>query len=121
MSDVRDERYWARQLSDMLDAAGAVRIDLSDPEVAAAAEATESIRRAMMARDQPASDLAANTAHTWTPDQMRAEFDVDGFMAPFVVVRRRSDGARGMLEFTHLPRVYFNWTPDEPTGDIPNE
>ena len=32
-----------------------------------------------------------------------------GFMAPFVEVKRKSDGARGTLEFTHMPRFYFNF------------
>jgi hypothetical protein len=36
-----------------------------------------------------------------------------GYAAPFVVVRRRSDGQRGSLEFTHSPRVYFGWRPDD--------
>jgi hypothetical protein len=32
-----------------------------------------------------------------------------GFAAPYVVVRRKSDGVKGSLEFTHHPRVYFNF------------
>ena len=35
-----------------------------------------------------------------------------GFAAPFVVVKRRSDGAVGSLEFTHSPHVYFAFRPD---------
>jgi hypothetical protein len=30
-------------------------------------------------------------------------------MAPFVVVRRLSDGQKGSLEFQHHPRFYFNF------------
>lgn len=45
----------------------------------------------------------------WTTDEMREEFDVLGFGAPFVVVRRKSDGKKGSLEFQHMPRFYFNW------------
>lgn len=48
----------------------------------------------------------------WTTDELREEFEVKGFLAPFVVVTRRSDGASGTLEFTHSPRVYFNWQED---------
>jgi hypothetical protein len=73
---------------------------------------TESIRRDMIATNAPAADLAATTEQTWDTDQLRAEFEVLGFMAPFVVARRRSDGKKGSLEFTHHPRVYFNWTED---------
>ena len=73
---------------------------------------TESIRRTMIATKAPAADLAATTEKTWDTDALRVEFEVLGFMAPFVVVRRRSDGAKGSMEFTHLPRVYFNFVED---------
>lgn len=46
---------------------------------------------------------------TWTTDELTRDFEVLGFMAPFVVVRRRSDGKRGTLQFTHMPRLYFGW------------
>lgn len=48
----------------------------------------------------------------WTTEQLTQEFDVQGFAAPFVAVRRKSDGARGALEFVQNPgepRVYFNF------------
>lgn len=45
----------------------------------------------------------------WDTDEVRKEFDVLGFMAPFVVVRRKADGKKGSLEFQHSPRFYFNW------------
>jgi hypothetical protein len=38
---------------------------------------------------------------------------VIGFMAPLVVVRRRSDGKKGSLEFQHSPRHYFGFSPHE--------
>ena len=50
---------------------------------------------------------------TWTTEQLREDFEVDGFMAPYVVVRRKSDGKRGSLQFTHNPRVYFGWEPHD--------
>lgn len=49
---------------------------------------------------------------TWTTAEMQEEFNVLGFMAPFVIVARKSDGKRGTLEFKHSPRVYFNWQED---------
>ena len=73
---------------------------------------TDDIRREMIETGQPAADLAANTDQTWDTDQLRADFEVLGFAAPFVVVRRRSDNKRGSLEFTHNPRVYFGWKED---------
>lgn len=71
---------------------------------------TEPVRRAMVANGQPAADLAETTGPTWDTQELQRDFEVLGFAAPFVVVRRRSDGAKGSLEFTHSPRVYFNWT-----------
>lgn len=48
---------------------------------------------------------------TWDTTQLQEDFSVEGFSAPFVVVRRKSDGQRGTLEFKHSPRVYFDFRP----------
>lgn len=37
--------------------------------------------------------------------------EILGFMAPYVIVRRESDGVEGTFEFQHEPRFYFNWKP----------
>ncbi len=50
---------------------------------------------------------------TWSTEELTKDFEVLGFQAPFVVVRRRSDGVKGSLEFTHQPRVYFDFQPYE--------
>jgi len=47
----------------------------------------------------------------WDTDQLRAEFEVTGFMAPFVAVRRKSDGVKGAMMFQHHPRFYFDFQP----------
>lgn len=76
---------------------------------------TEAARREMLATGQPHVDKALNDqdgGRTWTTDEVREDFDVLGFMAPFVVVTRKSDGQKGTLEFTHSPRVYFGWSAD---------
>jgi hypothetical protein len=49
-----------------------------------------------------------------TTDEMCELYEVVGFQAPFVVVRRKDNGQLGSLEFTHQPRRYFNWVPDNP-------
>lgn len=49
---------------------------------------------------------------TWTTAELLADFDVVGFLAPFVVVRRKSDGKRGSLRFQHAPRIYWGWMAD---------
>jgi hypothetical protein len=74
---------------------------------------TAPLRRAMIAVGQPAADLVADQGRQWTTEELQRDFEVLGFAAPFVVVRRRSDGQRGSLEFTHSPRVYFGWRPDD--------
>jgi hypothetical protein len=77
---------------------------------------TEATRRKLIAEGAPADDLAeavAAEAPTWTTEELTRDFEVIGFAAPFVVVRRRSDGVKGTLEFTHSPRVYFNFEPTQ--------
>jgi hypothetical protein len=56
--------------------------------------------------------LEARYGRVWDTEDLRAEFEVLGFMAPFVVVRRRSDSQKGSLEFQHHPRFYFSFTED---------
>ncbi len=77
---------------------------------------TENLRRERLAEinAKPGSREALEAEHgqVWDTDQLRQEFDVLGFMAPFVVVRRKSDGVKGSLEFQHNPRFYFNFQPE---------
>lgn len=80
-----------------------------------ATDNTENIRRELIETGQVEADAFAALAagqQTWDTDQLRAEFEVLGFAAPFVVVKRRSDGKKGSLEFNHNPRVYFGWRED---------
>jgi hypothetical protein len=49
---------------------------------------------------------------TWDTTALQRDFEVIGFAAPYVVVRRKSDGVTGSLQFTHSPRVYFDWVED---------
>lgn len=58
--------------------------------------------------------LAAVYGRVWDTEELRAEFEVLGFLAPFVCVRRKSDGQKGSLEFQHNPRFYFNFVLDKP-------
>ena len=74
---------------------------------------TETIRRERLAEINivPGSreDLEAKYGRVWNTGELTEEFQAIGFMAPFVIVRRRSDGATGSLEFQNNPRFYFNW------------
>jgi hypothetical protein len=76
---------------------------------------TENVRRQMVAEinAEPGSREALEAQHgqVWDTDQLREDFEVVGFLAPFVAVRRRSDGVRGSLSFQHSPRLYFGFQP----------
>lgn len=61
-------------------------------------------------------DLRMTDEQTWTTEQLREDFEVLGFMAPFVVVIRRSDGQKGSLMFNHSPRLYFSFQPHQEEG-----
>jgi hypothetical protein len=77
---------------------------------------TESIRREMLGEinAEPGSraDLEAKHGQVWDTDQVRNEFEVIGFLAPLVVVRRQSDGVKGSLMFQHHPRFFFGFQPE---------
>jgi len=68
----------------------------------------------MLARGQPLDDLAQEILQdkpTWTTEELSRDFVVLGFLAPFVHVKRKSDGVEGSMEFTHSPRLYFGFQP----------
>lgn len=56
--------------------------------------------------------LAEKYGRVWNTTELQEEFEVQGFMAPFVVVRQKGTGKRGSLMFQHAPRFYFSWKPD---------
>jgi hypothetical protein len=55
--------------------------------------------------------LERQYGRVWDTQQLAEEFEVKGFLAPLVVVRRRADGVVGSLEFQHRPRFFFNFQP----------
>jgi len=78
---------------------------------------TETIRRQRLAKinAEPGSREALEAEHgqVWDTRQLSTDFDVLGFMAPLIVVRRKSDGQKGSLEFQHYPRFYFSFSPHQ--------
>lgn len=74
-------------------------------------DSTEGIRRAMVAEiNANAGDrerLEAEHGQVWDTAQMQEDFSVVGFAAPFVIVKRKSDGVEGTLMFQHSPRFYY--------------
>ena len=77
---------------------------------------TENTRRSLVRviNAQPSSHeaLQLEYGHVWDTDELCRDFDVKGFAAPFVVVRRKSDGVLGSLMFQHSPRFYFSFQGD---------
>jgi hypothetical protein len=55
--------------------------------------------------------LEKEHGQVWDTEELSRDFEVTGFMAPFVVVMRKSDGVIGSLMFRHSPRLYFGFTP----------
>jgi len=80
------------------------------------ADATEAIRRQRLieinAESADREALALKYGRVWSTAELCAEFEVLGFLAPYVVVQRKTDGCKGSLEFQHSPRLYFNFVPD---------
>jgi hypothetical protein len=78
---------------------------------------TENARRVRLAEinAEPGSRqaLEARYGQVWDTQELSRDFEIIGFMAPLVVVRRKSDGVKGSLEFQHQPRFYFNFQPHE--------
>jgi hypothetical protein len=79
---------------------------------------TEPARRAEQARLNAVSldrrGLQALHGAVWDTEELRRDFEVLGFLAPFVAVRRKRDGVLGSLAFQHQPRFYFGFHPHQP-------
>jgi len=79
-------------------------------------DSTEDIRRQLVAEinteAHSRASLEAQHGQIWDTDELCRDFEVLGFLAPFVVVRRLSDGRKGSLMFTHSPRFYFCFQED---------
>ena len=57
--------------------------------------------------------LEQRHGQVWNPGELALDYIVLGYLAPLVVVRRKTDNLIGSLEFQHNPRYYFNWKVDE--------
>ena len=77
---------------------------------------TENARRQLVSELNAApkgrAELEAEHGEVWDTDELGRDFEVKGFLAPFVIVRRRSDDVLGSLMFQHGPRFYFRFLPD---------
>jgi hypothetical protein len=58
------------------------------------------------------ADAESKFGTVWNTEELQQDFDILGFLAPFVVVYRKSDGKKGSLVFQHSPRFYHTWKED---------
>ena len=76
-------------------------------------DSTENIRRDMVAdiNSAPGSRVSLESEYGEVMDttEVQSKYEITGFMAPFVVVVRRSDGVKGSLMFQDQPRFYFRF------------
>ena len=74
---------------------------------------TETIRRQEIIEinAEPGSREALEIQHgkVWDTSELQQDFTALGFMAPYIIVCRKSDGVRGSLKFQHDPRLYFGF------------
>lgn len=53
--------------------------------------------------------LEAEHGKVWSTQELTREFEVIGFLAPYVVVRRKADDVTGSMRFQHEPRFYWGF------------
>ncbi len=75
-------------------------------------EALEADCRELQKEENSKTDDQIPTPN-WDVAAMERDFTVIGFVAPFVVVIRKSDGVKGSLSFRHNPRVYYAFEPEK--------
>lgn len=63
-------------------------------------------------KDEVRKELEDRYGQVWDTTQLQEDFSVISFMAPCVVVERKSDSRRGTLYFQHRPRFYWGWVAD---------
>lgn len=83
------------------------------------ADHTEAIRRVLVGainsevesheEDSERERLEAKWGQVWNTKEVQEDFEVLGFLAPFVLVREKATGKKGTMMFQHRPRFYFNF------------
>ena len=75
---------------------------------------TESTRRALVAQTNANAtarkELEERHGEVFDSDEVREQFTVTGFAAPFMVVVRKADNLKGSLMFQHSPRFYWGFS-----------
>ena len=72
---------------------------------------TENVRRTLVneinSEEAGREEMEAKYGQVWNTAEVFKDFEIHGFMAPFVTATKRSTGERGSLMFQHSPRFYF--------------
>ena len=80
-------------------------------------DSTEHIRRQRLSEINSTPNdravLEEKHGQVWDTKELARDYIVTGFLAPLIVVKRKSDGVVGSLEFQHNPRFYFDFQADE--------
>jgi hypothetical protein len=80
-------------------------------------DSIEEVRRwlllAINAEPAERTSLECRYGRVWSASELANDFEVMGFMAPFAVVRRKTDNQLGSLLFQHQPRYYFEFQADK--------
>ena len=77
---------------------------------------TEGIRKVLVkeinsTKDTEREDFELRYGKVWNTQELSEEFTVSGFMAPYVMVKRKLDDTKGTMMFSHSPRYYFCFEP----------
>lgn len=70
----------------------------------------KALRRALVAKVNVGlerEEVEKRYGKVWDTAELQEEFEVQGFIAPFVSVIRKSDAKQGTLMFQDSPRFYF--------------
>lgn len=53
--------------------------------------------------------LEEKYGQVWSTTELQQDYYVEGFSAPYVVVRKKVTMEQGTLEFQHNPRFYYDF------------
>lgn len=74
---------------------------------------TESIRRAAVnilnSEAGPRKELEDKYGQVWNTEELQNDYNVLSFLAPMIIVVRKSDSVKGTLFFQHDPRYYWGF------------
>jgi hypothetical protein len=98
-------------------------LEAGRPEFLDSSDPTEFMRRVMVSsiNANPAlrATLEKHYGQVWDTEELKRDFDVHGFLAPFCHVTRKSDKKQGSLTFQHAPRFYWGFVAEDDNGPRP--